>query len=193
MAETFLIVGLGNPGKQYQNTRHNAGFMAVDALARALNAYFEPWRGDLALAAKTEAEGKTIYLLKPQTFMNLSGQAVSAFANFYKIPPSAVLVIFDDMSLPLGSIRLRKDGSAGGQNGMQNIIELAGTQNIARLRIGIGPRPAYFEGKDFVLSKFSAQEQEVLSSALQKAKEAVSAMLSKGIEQAMTEANRKES
>lgn len=193
MAETFLIVGLGNPGKQYQNTRHNAGFMAVDALARALNADFEPWRGDLALAAKTEAEGKTIYLLKPQTFMNLSGQAVSAFANFYKIPPSAVLVIFDDMSLPLGSIRLRKDGSAGGQNGMQNIIELAGTQNIARLRIGIGPRPAYFEGKDFVLSKFSAQEQEVLSSALQKAKEAVSAMLSKGIEQAMTEANRKES
>ena len=140
MAETFLIVGLGNPGKQYQNTRHNAGFMAVDALAHSLNVDFEPWRGDLAFCAKAEAEGKTIYLLKPQTFMNLSGQAVSAFANFYKIPYTAVLVIFDDMSLPLGSIRVRRDGSAGGQNGMKNIIELAGTQNIARLRIGIGPR-----------------------------------------------------
>ena len=193
MAETFLIVGLGNPGKQYQNTRHNAGFMAVDALARSLNADFEPWRGDLALCAKAEAEGKTIYLLKPQTFMNLSGQAVSTFANFYKIPYTAVLVIFDDMSLPLGSIRVRRDGSAGGQNGMKNIIELAGTQNIARLRIGIGPRPAYFEGKDFVLSKFTPQEQDLVASALQKAKEAVSCILSRGIEQAMTEANRKES
>lgn len=193
MAETFLIVGLGNPGKQYQNTRHNAGFMAVDALARSFNADFEPWRGDLALCAKTEAEGKTIYILKPQTFMNLSGQAVSAFANFYKIPYTAVLVVFDDMSLPLGSIRVRRDGSAGGQNGMKNIIELAGTQNIARLRIGIGPRPAYFDGKDFVLSKFTAQEQDLVAAALQKAKEAVSCILSKGIEQAMTEANRKES
>lgn len=193
MAETFLIVGLGNPGKQYQHTRHNAGFMAVDALASSLNADFEPWRGDLALCAKAETGGKTLYLLKPQTFMNLSGQAVVAFANFYKIPSSAILVIFDDMSLPLGSVRLRRDGSAGGQNGMKNIIELSGTQNIARLRIGIGPRPAYFEGKDFVLSKFTPQEEDLLSSALQKAKAAVLEMLAKGIDQAMTDANKKES
>lgn len=193
MTEIFLIAGLGNPGKQYQNTRHNAGFMAVDALAKDLQADFEPWQGDLALYARTEHKGKTLYFLKPQTFMNLSGQAVSRFANFYKIPAANILVIFDDMSLSLGNIRLRREGSAGGQNGMKNIIELLGTQNIARLRIGIGPRPAFFDGKDFVLSKFSAQEAPLLASALQKSKQTVLAMLEKGIDAAMTEANRRES
>lgn len=191
MAENILIVGLGNPGKEYQNTRHNAGFMAIDKLADTFGGDFSSWQGNLAQYAKTEYNGKTLYLLKPLTYMNLSGRAVSSFANFYKIPPTQILVIFDDMSLPLGSIRIRREGSAGGQNGMKNIIELLGTQQIARLRIGIGPRPAYFDGKDFVLSKFSSQEEVLLKDALERTVSAVKELLSSGIDAAMTDANRK--
>ena len=191
MSESLLMVGLGNPGKQYQNTRHNAGFMAVEQLAQDFGADFAAWQGDLASYAKAETAGKTLYFLKPLTYMNLSGRAVSSFANFYKIPASKILVIFDDMALPAGSIRIRREGSAGGQNGMKNIIELLGTQQIARLRIGIGPRPDFFDGKDFVLSKFTAQEQPLIKEALQKTVSAVKEILSSGIDLAMTNANRK--
>jgi len=191
MTDTFLIVGLGNPGPEYRNTRHNAGFMVVDGLASACGVYFNAWQGDLAEYAKTEMSGKTVYLFKPLTYMNLSGRAVSSFSNFYKIPPSQILIIFDDISLPLGSVRLRRSGSAGGQNGMKNIIELAGTQDIARLRIGTGPVPPHFDLKDFVLSKFKPADKELLDSALEKASVAVKEMLERGIDEAMTRANAK--
>ena len=114
---TFLIIGLGNPGRQYADTRHNAGFMAADALAARLGAAFAPWAKAGADYLKADYEGSAFYVLKPNTFMNLSGRAAAAFANFYKIPPRNILVIFDDMSLPLGAVRMRGGGGGGGREG----------------------------------------------------------------------------
>lgn len=191
MPQTFLIVGLGNPGKQYEHTRHNAGFMAIDVLSESFSPSWNKWQNDKAVYTKTDIEGNTVYLLKPLTYMNLSGHAVKSFSAFYKIPPANILVIFDDMSLPLGSVRLRASGSAGGQNGMRHIIEQLGTQAVPRLRIGIGPRPSFFEGKDFVLSKFTSTETSLLKQALIKADSAIHDFISGGIDLAMTKANAK--
>ena len=189
MGEVYLIVGLGNPGRQYESSRHNAGFMALDVFAERFNLSWERWQNDKGLLAKAEFEGNTLYLLKPMTYMNLSGHAVRGVTSFYKIKPQNILIIFDDMSLPLGSVRLRAKGSAGGQNGMRHIIEQLGTQDIARLRIGIGPRPEYFEGKDFVLSKFTEEQKPLLKEALIKADSAVYDFIASGIDRAMTKAN----
>lgn len=191
MPQTFLIAGLGNPGCEYEKTRHNAGFMALDVFAQRFTADFGKWQGDKGLFAKTELNGHTLYLLKPLTFMNLSGHAVRSLAGFYKIPAKNILIVFDDMSLPLGTVRMRAGGSAGGQNGMRHIIEQMGTQDIPRLRIGIGPRPAFFEGKDFVLSKFSAEELPLLKQAFIKADGAIHDFIINGIDAAMTKANAK--
>lgn len=189
--ETYLIAGLGNPGTQYDLTRHNAGFMAIDILAEHLQASWQNWQGAKAVYAKTSWQDKNIFLLKPLTYMNLSGAAVSSIANFYKIKPQNVIIIFDEMSLPLGSIRLKLNGSAGGHNGMQNIIDQLGTQNIVRLRIGIGPKPSFFEGKDFVLSKFSKQEIPLLKQSLEKTLTTFEKYFSAGSGPAMTFANAK--
>ena len=189
--ETYLIVGLGNPGTQYDLTRHNAGFMALDILAEHLQTSWQKWQGAKADYAKTSWQGKTIFLMKPMTYMNLSGTAVSSIVNFYKIPPQNILIIFDEMSLPIGTIRLKLNGSAGGHNGMQHIIEQMGTQNIVRLRIGIGPKPTFFEGKDFVLSKFSKQEMPPLKQALEKTLTALEKYFTAGAGPAMTIANAK--
>lgn len=191
MSDILLIAGLGNPGKQYENTRHNAGFMVLDALADKLGASFSLWQGGQAAYAKTEISGKTAYLLKPLTYMNLSGQAVSSLARFFKIPPQNVVVVFDDMDIALGTIRLRKQGSAGGQNGMKNIIEQLGTQEIPRLRIGIGPKPHFFDSKDFVLSRFSSQDEKLFKEAKEKAIEAIENISKIGVENAMNKANQK--
>ena len=189
--ETYLIAGLGNPGKEYDLTRHNAGFMALDILAEHLQASWQNWQGAKAFYAKTSWQDKTIFLMKPLTYMNLSGTAVSSIANFYKIKPQNIIVIFDEMSLPLGSIRLKLNGSAGGHNGMQNIIDQIGTQNIVRLRIGIGPKPAFFEGKDFVLSKFQKQEIPLLKQALEKTLISLEKYFAAGSGPAMTITNAK--
>jgi len=190
MADIFLIAGLGNPGKEYAATRHNAGFMAADIIAAHFDVGFTPWARAKADYAKAESGGKIIYILKPMAYMNLSGSVVSAFANFYKIPPKNILVIFDDMSLPLGAARMRASGSAGGQNGMKHIIEQLGTQDIARLRIGIGPRPDYFDGRDFVLSRFSAAEKPLLEAALERVQKAAKDFVDAGLDIAMNNANR---
>lgn len=190
--ETILIVGLGNPGKEYQNTRHNAGFITADAFAAAHHIDIDnAWQGGKAVYGKGSINGTAVYILKPMTYMNLSGEAVSPFAHFYKIPPQNIVVIFDDMDLPLGSVRLRKSGSAGGQNGMKSVITQLGTQNIPRLRLGIGPRPSYFQGKDFVLSKFTAQEQPALKTALETACIALEDIITQGIDKAMNKCNAK--
>ena len=189
MGEIYLIAGLGNPGRQYEQTRHNAGFMALDVFAERFNPSWEKWQNDKGLLAKAELGANTIYLLKPMTYMNLSGHAVRGVTSFYKIKPKNILIIFDDMSLPLGAVRLRAKGSAGGQNGMRHIIEQLGTQDIARLRIGIGPRPEYFEGKDFVLSKFGEEQKPLLKEALLKADAALYDFIVGGIDAAMTKAN----
>jgi len=190
MAEIFLIAGLGNPGKEYSQTRHNAGFMAADIIAKHLGVSFAPCSRAKADCAKAESSGKTIYLLKPGEYMNLSGRAVSALANFYKTPAKNILIIFDDMSLPLGAVRMRSGGSAGGHNGMQDIIEQLGTQDIPRLRIGIGPKPDFFEGRDFVLSKFTLTEQPLLKAALEKTQKAAADFVKNGLDIAMNNANK---
>lgn len=186
--DCFLIAGLGNPGAQYQGTRHNAGFMVADAFAKRHGADFRSWQ-NLGEYAKLSLDGKDVFLAKPMTYMNLSGQLVCALARFYKIPASNLLVCFDDMSLNLGDIRLRPSGSAGGQKGMKNIIEMTGTDKIARLRVGIGPRPAKFDAADFVLSRFSKTELPALQDAVCRAAEALDVYLRDGLEKAMTRFN----
>ena len=186
--ERFLLAGLGNPGAQYQQTRHNVGFMVVDALAKRYGVSFQPWR-ELGEYAKVTVGEKEVFLLKPSTYMNLSGQAVCGLARFYKIPFWQVMVFFDDMALKLGDIRLRGQGSAGGQKGMKNILELAGTDKIARLRVGIGPKPDYFNAADFVVGKFTASEKPVLEQAVLRAADAAELYLSSGLERAMTQFN----
>ena len=179
-----LIAGLGNPGVQYKKTRHNAGFMVADALAEKYGVDFRSWQ-NLGVYTKVSVGGKDVLIAKPQTYMNLSGQLVSGLARFYKIPPENILICFDDMSLNLGAIRLRASGSAGGQKGMKHIIEQLGTDKIARLRIGIGPKPEHFDATDFVLGKFTATEIPLLESAVAKAVQAVGVYLQDSLEKAM--------
>lgn len=180
----ILIAGLGNPGVQYEKTRHNAGFMVADALAEKYGTDFRSWQ-NLGVYAKVSAGGKDVIIAKPGTYMNLSGQLVSGLARFYKIPPQKILICFDDMSLNLGDIRLRASGSAGGQKGMKHIIEQLGTDKIARLRVGIGPKPECFDAADFVLGKFTAAEIPLLENAVAKAVQAVGVYLQDGLEKAM--------
>ena len=183
-----LIAGLGNPGAPYEKTRHNAGFRVVDALAEKTKADFQPWQ-KAGVYAKVTLGGKEVLLAKPMTYMNLSGQLVSALARFYKIPPEKILICFDDMSLDLGVIRLRGSGSAGGQKGMKHIIEQLGTDQIARLRVGIGPKPPHFDAADFVLGKFTASETPALENAIARATEAIEMYLEYGLERAMNRFN----
>jgi len=180
----ILIAGLGNPGAQYQKTRHNVGFRVADALAEKVGAGFQSWQ-NLGKYAKVSIGEAEVLLAKPETYMNLSGQLVSGLARFYKIPPEKILICFDDMSLTLGNIRLRPSGSAGGQKGMKHIIEQLGTDKIARLRVGIGPKPDYMDAADFVLGKFTAAEMPALEQAVQKATQAIEVYLQDGLEKAM--------
>ena len=183
-----LIAGLGNPGAQYEKTRHNAGFRVVDALAGKFGADFQSWQ-NTGVYAKVVIGGQEVLLAKPMTYMNLSGQLVSGLARFYKIPPEKILICFDDMSLKVGDIRLRPSGSAGGQKGMKHIIEQLGTDKIARLRVGIGPKPTYFDAADFVLGKFTKDEEPLLQTAISRATEALEVYLQDGLDKAMNRFN----
>ena len=188
MAELFLVAGLGNPGAEYQKTRHNAGFMVLDELIRRHGADCKAWQ-NLGEYAKLSLQGKEVLFAKPLTYMNESGRMVCSLARFFKVPPQNMLVCFDDLSLDLGHIRMRASGSAGGQKAMKNIIDLMGTQNIARLRVGIGPKPAPFDTADFVLSRFSRADMAVLEPALSKAADAVESWLANGLEKTMSRFN----
>jgi PTH1 family peptidyl-tRNA hydrolase len=173
-----LIVGLGNPGRQYEDTRHNAGFMVLDRLAAASATTFQPapkWQSHLA---KLPESG--VLLLKPQTFMNLSGRAIHQVLSFYKWQPENMLVIYDDISLPLGTLRFREKGSAGGHNGIKSLIEQLGTMDFPRLKIGIGSsEPGGLVGH--VLGKFSTNERPLLENTLATAQEAVQLARSQGL------------
>ena len=184
-----LVVGLGNPGPEYALTRHNSGFMILDNLAGRLNVKFENYKG-LAEYAKTTIGGAEIYLAKPQKYMNLSGQVVQNLSGFFKIKPSEILVCFDDIALDFGVLRLRPDGSSGGQKGMQNIIDMLGTQNIPRLRFGAGPKPEKFDAADFVLSKFPKSDNKLLSQTVLTAVDAVECAVTEGLEKAMNKFNK---
>ena len=163
---TWLIAGLGNPGKQYENTRHNAGFLALDAFAATLGARIDRSRFH-SLVGEAEVDGVRVLLMKPQTLMNASGLAVGEAADFYKIAPGHVLVLSDDISLPVGHLRVRRKGSAGGHNGLKDIISCLGSEEFPRVRIGIGEKPhPDYDLAAWVLSTFSAQDQARLSRAL---------------------------
>ncbi len=183
-----LIVGLGNPGRQYRLTRHNAGFLLLDQLAQDLGLAFTRLQSK-ALVTQGRYRGRKVILAKPQTFMNLSGQAVGALMKFYKLPPEALLVVYDDVDLPFGVLRLRPKGGAGGHKGMRSIIERIGVQTFPRLRIGIGRPPGRMEAAAYVLQQFSAEEQADLPLVLARGAEAVQRFLAEGLDAAMNWVN----
>lgn len=186
--ETCLVVGLGNPGRQYRENRHNIGFMVIDELLEQAGNPFLTSRSE-ALLADFRHVGQKIILAKPQTYMNASGRAVKALANYYKIPLEKIMVIYDDVDLPFENIRLRSQGGAGGQKGMKSIIRELGTRQFPRLRVGIGRPPGRMLVSDYVLQDFSSSEMEVLPFILNQAARAVMIWIEEGIEQAMTDYN----
>ena len=188
-AVSWLIVFLGNPGPRYEMTRHNAGFMAADAMAKEKNLSINKARFK-ALTATCEIGGESVLLMKPQTFMNLSGEAVSQAARFYKIPPEHVIVVSDEISLPIGKLRIRTKGSAGGHNGLKDIITKLGTDAFPRVRIGVGapPHPDY-DMADWVLSTFKNQDAEDMLAAAARAAEAVQCYITQGADRAMNRFN----
>ena len=186
---SWLIVFLGNPGPRYEMTRHNAGFMAADAMAREKNLSINKSRFK-ALTATCNIGGESVLLMKPQTFMNLSGDAVSQAVKFYKIPPEHVIVVSDEISLPIGKLRIRTKGSAGGHNGLKDIIAKLGTDAFPRIRIGVGapPHPDY-DMADWVLSSFKNQDAEDMLAAAARAAEAAQCYISQGADRAMNRFN----
>jgi PTH1 family peptidyl-tRNA hydrolase len=190
-AQTSLLVGLGNAGRQYRQNRHNVGFQLLDRLADALQVGFSRVQFN-ALVSKADWHGSRIYLAKPQTMMNRSGLSVSQLARYYRIPSENLLVIYDDLDLPTGSLRLRPGGGSGGHRGMESIIQQLGTQSFPRLRIGIDRPPGRMDPADYVLQDFSAGETELIEIALRQATECVERLLADGIEIAMTHCNRSE-
>lgn len=185
-----LIVGLGNPGAKYDQTRHNIGFAAIDALARTWQISMSENRKFQGIFGEgVGVKGQKVRLLKPTTYMNLSGQSIRAVTDWYKLPPEAVLVIYDDMDLPVGKLRLRQSGSAGGHNGMKSTIAHLNSQNFPRLRIGIGsPRQKSSDGEvvSHVLGRFSAVENQAMTEVLKLLVEAVELSIKQGIPKAMS-------
>lgn len=189
MPVSWLIVGLGNPGQQYASTRHNVGFRAADALAEHIGITIRRVRFH-ALTGEGSVGGQQALLLKPTTYMNLSGQAVGEAARFYKIPPDHVLVISDDVALPPGKLRLRRNGSAGGHNGLKSIIEYLGSDKFPRLKIGVGGKPhPDCDMADWVLGSFHGQDAIDVEQAVQRAAQAVECLLELGFDQAMNRYN----
>lgn len=188
MSETFLIVGLGNPGREYRETRHNVGFMLLDRLVVKLNARFSRLQSK-ALASTASYADRKLILAKPQTFMNLSGQSVQGLVRFYKLPLTNLLVAHDDLDLPPGTIRIRPDGGSAGQKGMASIIERLGTDEFARLRLGIGRPPGQMQPPDYVLQDFPTGEMTIISETLNRAVEAVLEFVVNGLDAAMNKYN----
>ena len=188
-SDMWLIAGLGNPGLQYEKTRHNAGFMAADRLSEKHGAQFNKHKFD-AVCADFKINDNRILLVKPQTYMNNSGRAVSALLNFYKIPTDRLIVMFDDISLDIGKLRLRRKGSHGGHNGIKDIIELTGTDDIMRIKIGVGERENRdYDLKDWVLGKIPTEQMTDFNKALDRAALAAEEIITRGIDSAMNKYN----
>jgi PTH1 family peptidyl-tRNA hydrolase len=188
MTDTYLIVGLGNPGREYRDNRHNIGFMLIDHLAVRLNAQGMRLQSQ-ALVVSATYEGRKILLAKPQTYMNLSGQAVQGLVRFYKLPLQNLLVAHDDLDLPLGTLRLRPGGGSGGQKGVASTIERLGTSEFPRLRLGIGRPPGRMDAAAYVLQDFSPAEQPLVSEVLHRAVDAVLTFVVEGLDRAMNRYN----
>lgn len=187
--DMYIIAGLGNPGKQYAQTRHNVGFDTIDILADKYNISVDT-KKHKALCGKGMIEGQKVVLAKPQTFMNLSGESVRELVDFYKIDPEEeLIVIYDDISLEPGKIRIRKKGSAGGHNGIKNIIAQLGTQNFQRVKVGVGEKPKGWDLADYVLGHFSKEDRGLVDDALKRVAGAVELMVQGEVDQAMNQFN----
>ncbi len=185
----YIMVGLGNPGKEYEKTRHNVGFMALDYMANKLGTEIDSVKFK-GLCATAEFNGKKILVLKPQTYMNLSGASVLAAMSFYKVSPERVILIFDDISLPVGKIRIREKGSYGGHNGVKNIVALCSSENFPRIKIGVGSKPNdNWNLSSWVLSKFSKKEFEIIDKSMQNVYESVCLMMDGKTNEAMNKFN----
>lgn len=186
---TWLVVFLGNPGTKYNGTRHNAGFMAADAMAKEFNIAINKLRFK-ALTATVTIGGEKVLLMKPQTYMNLSGEAVGQAAKFYKISPEHVIVVSDEVAMPIGKLRIRKSGSAGGHNGLKDIIRHLGTQDFPRIRMGVGaaPHPDY-DMADWVLSTFKNKDAEDMQALAERVSKAVQCYITEGPDRAMNKFN----
>ena len=192
MNETWLIVGLGTPGREYEKTRHNTGFRAIDILADKLGCRIDRLKFQ-GLYGQVNYNGKKLMLLKPQTFMNLSGRSVLQLSAYFNIPPARIIVMFDDISLTPGRLRVRADGSAGGHNGIKSIIQEIGSQAFPRVKIGVGAKPnPEYDLADWVLSTFSASEEKALKNALEWAGEAALAIIDHGVPEAANRYNGKQ-
>ena len=179
--ETWLIVGLGNPGKEYERTRHNAGFRALDILAGKLGCKIDKGKFQ-GIYGQANYGGKKLMLLKPLTYMNLSGRSVLQLSAYFNIPPQRIIVMFDDISLEPGRLRIRADGSAGGHNGIKSIIQEVGSQAFPRVKIGVGAKPnPEYDLADWVLSTFSVQEEKALAVALNNAADAALSIIDRGV------------
>ena len=188
-SDMWLVAGLGNPGLQYEKTRHNAGFMAADRLAEKHGAQFNKHKSE-AVYADFKIGDNRILLVKPQTYMNNSGRAVSALLNFYKIPTDRLIVMFDDITLDIGKLRLRRKGSHGGHNGIKDIIELTGTDDIMRIKIGVGERENRdYDLKDWVLGKIPTEQMTDFNKVLDRAALAAEEIIIRGIDSAMNKYN----
>lgn len=185
-----LVVGLGNPGKQYEKTKHNIGFMVIDAIADSVP--HTPWREEQhAEVCSITVDGEKVLLVKPQTFMNLSGESVGPLMRYYKIDPSDVYCIYDDMDLPIGKLRIRPNGSSGGHNGIKSLISHIGTENFPRFRVGIGRPLPQWTVIDHVLAPFSEESQEKVQKGIKDMVKAVLGTLEVGIDKGMNQFNPK--
>ncbi len=187
-ADTFLLIGLGNPGREYRDNRHNFGFMLIDQLAIRLGARGMKLQSK-AIVTSAGYEGHKLLLAKPQTYMNLSGQSIQGLAHFYKLPLEQLLVAHDDLDLPFGILRLRPGGGPGGQKGVASAIERLGTQDFARLRMGIGRPPGRMDPADYVLQDFSREEMRSLLEVLGRAADAALCFVTDGLEKTMNKFN----
>ena len=188
-SEDWLIVGLGNPGKEYEKTRHNAGWRAIDILADKLGCKIDKAKFQ-GLYGQTKYAGGKLFLLKPLTYMNLSGRSVLQLSAYFHVPPQRIIVLFDDISLEPGRLRIRADGSAGGHNGIKSIIAEVGSQDFPRVKIGVGAKANPSQDlADWVLSAFSASEEKALSSALDRAADAALCIIDKGVPEAANRYN----
>ena len=183
-----LIIGLGNPGKKYENTRHNVGFDVVSELARRVS-HESPRVRFEGLTVEGQSAGQRLLLLWPHTYMNLSGRSVAAAMNFYKLSPGKALVVCDEFQLLLGKLRVRARGSSGGQKGLENVIQHLGTEEVCRLRVGVGPVPERWDPANFVLGKFSTQERETMDVTIATAADAIECWVAHGTEETMNQFN----
>jgi PTH1 family peptidyl-tRNA hydrolase len=186
----YIIIGLGNPTREYQATRHNIGFDVITRISDDNNIPLD-FKKHKAICGRGFMEGEKVILAQPQTYMNLSGESVRELVDFYKVTPQEVIVIYDDISLEPGQLRLRSKGSAGGHNGIKSIISHLGTQEFPRIKVGVGDKPAGYDLADYVLSRFKAEEQPIIRDAIKKSSEAVKSIIKDGMESAMNIYNRK--